>query len=200
VLALAVGGAVFGIASAVQASIPDAGVIHACYQKSGGSLNVIDSSVTNCTKTQTSLNWNQKGVTGPTGVRGMRGATGPTGGRGPTGAKGATGTTGADGSAVAYAHVDINGTVDLTHSKNITQAMVTHPGTGIYCFDNLGFTPNSISAIVGGRVGAGSGPTVPSVIADIPSFSICSSQAEVGMVDPSTGGFSRDASFWVVFN
>jgi hypothetical protein len=38
------------------------------------------------------------------------------------------------------------------------------------------------------------------VIADIPSFSICSSQAEVGMVDPSTGGFSRDAGFWVVFN
>ena len=40
----------------------------------------------------------------------------------------------------------------------------------------------------------------PGVLAGIPSFSICNSQAEVGMVDPSTGGFSRDASFWVVFN
>ena len=99
VLAVAVGGAVFGIASAVQASIPDAkGVIHACYQKSGGALNVIDASVTNCKSTQTSLNWNQKGVTGPTGARGLKGATGPTGGRGPTGLNGSKGSTGAKGS------------------------------------------------------------------------------------------------------
>src|SRR5262245_33224832 len=34
-LALAVGGAVFGIATAVQADIPDNGVIHGCYGKAG---------------------------------------------------------------------------------------------------------------------------------------------------------------------
>jgi len=34
-LALAVGGAVFGIATAVRADIPDSGVIHGCYGKPG---------------------------------------------------------------------------------------------------------------------------------------------------------------------
>ena len=42
--ALIVGGAIFGIAAAVQTSIPDAtGVIHGCYKTNTGSLRVIDS-------------------------------------------------------------------------------------------------------------------------------------------------------------
>src|SRR5215471_11786254 len=73
--AVAVGGAVFGIASAVQADIPDAGVIHGCYGKPGtpqkGQLRVIDASKgEQCRFYENPLNWNQ---TGPTG------ATGPTG-------------------------------------------------------------------------------------------------------------------------
>ena len=47
-LALAVGGALFGIATAVQADIPDNGVIHGCYGKPGtsykGQLRVRDAS------------------------------------------------------------------------------------------------------------------------------------------------------------
>ena len=47
-IALAVGGAVFGIATAVQADIPDSGVIHGCYGKAGtpykGNLRVRDAS------------------------------------------------------------------------------------------------------------------------------------------------------------
>jgi hypothetical protein len=114
-LALAVGGALFGIASAVQASIPSAnGVIHGCYMKSGGALNVIDTNVTACKSGQTSLDWNQRGVTGATGPQGpfgANGATGPpglagsTGLAGPTGPKGATGgkgPTGATGSSHGY--------------------------------------------------------------------------------------------------
>jgi hypothetical protein len=104
------------------------------------------------------------------------------------------------GGAVAYAHVSPNGVVDTAHAKNITQANVTHPQTGVYCFNGLSFTPNSIEVTLGGTTGDGTGPTVPAVVADIPSFSLCSSQGEVGMVNPSTGAFSRDASFWVVFN
>ena len=35
------------------ATIPDAnGVIHGCYQKSGGALRVLDDSVTNCAKSE----------------------------------------------------------------------------------------------------------------------------------------------------
>jgi hypothetical protein len=71
VLALAVGGALFGIATAVQADVPDSGVIHSCL-KGNGAISVIDTSAgATCKANETPLNWNQ---TGPTGARG---ATGP---------------------------------------------------------------------------------------------------------------------------
>jgi hypothetical protein len=73
---------VFGIASAVQASIPDAnGVIHGCYGKAGtpsqGDLRVTDSGL--CKPTENPLDWNQ---VGPTGQRGPTGPTGPGGVKG----------------------------------------------------------------------------------------------------------------------
>jgi hypothetical protein len=79
IVGVAVAGAVFGIASAVQASIPDAnGVIHACYAKAGtpsqGDLRVTDSGI--CKPTENPLDWNQ---VGPTGQRGPTGPTGPGG-------------------------------------------------------------------------------------------------------------------------
>jgi len=138
-----------------------------------------------CPHSAVLIGWSQSGPQGPSGA---------------TGQTGQTGATGPAGSAVAYAHVGFDGTVDASRSKNITQAMVTHPQPGVYCFDNLGFTPKNVVATIGGIIGVGSGPSVPEVIADIPSFSICDTQAEVGMVDPSTGAFSRDASFYVAFN
>lgn len=97
-LALAVAGALFGLATAVQAAIPDSQlVIHGCYAKSNGALRVIDTGANQTCdprKEGPPLNWNQKGVTGATGrigptgadgTNGMDGATGPTGARGPTG-------------------------------------------------------------------------------------------------------------------
>lgn len=98
-LALAVGGAVFGIASAVQASIPDAnGVIHGCYNPNGAkatngtALNIIDTSSAGCTKNMQAVSWSQ---IGPTGSKGTTGAKGPTGARGPTGQTGAVGPSNA---------------------------------------------------------------------------------------------------------
>jgi hypothetical protein len=84
-----VAGATFGIASAVQASIPDAsGVIHGCYNASlahgnpTGALRVIDTGAANgnCAGWEKPLNWNQRGATGPTGVAGPTGPTGPSDG------------------------------------------------------------------------------------------------------------------------
>lgn len=109
-VAVMVGGATFGIATAVQASIPDAnGVIHACYNTSlaqgnpTGGLRVIDTAKPNgnCASWEAPLSWNAKGVTGATGPTGAKGPTGPkgaTGSRGPTGLKGATGSKGPTGS------------------------------------------------------------------------------------------------------
>jgi hypothetical protein len=96
--------------SAAYAAIPDAGgVIHGCYVKSGGSLRVIDATVTNCKSGETSLDWNQngqpglpgpqgpQGATGPKGDTGAKGDPGPQGIAGPQGPKGDTGATGATG-------------------------------------------------------------------------------------------------------
>jgi hypothetical protein len=87
--------AVTGIA---YATIPDDnGVIHGCYAKSGGALRVIDAGVTNCTKSETSLNWNVKGATGPVGPQGPQGAQGLQGPQGPAGPQGPQGPQGAQG-------------------------------------------------------------------------------------------------------
>jgi hypothetical protein len=49
------------------AAIPDStGVIHGCYAKSNGALRAIDSAQT-CSKTESSLNWNQTGRPGVSG-------------------------------------------------------------------------------------------------------------------------------------
>jgi hypothetical protein len=64
-IAVALGGLLFGIASAVQASIPDSsGVIHGCYGKPGtpqtGQLRVIDTTQgASCRYYENPLNWNQ---------------------------------------------------------------------------------------------------------------------------------------------
>src|SRR5262249_48921868 len=91
---VAVVGAGFGIATAVQADIPDSGVIHGCYQKNG-QLRVIDTSKGGtCLPSENSLSWNQ---TGPTGAKGATGSRGPSGPAGPTGATGPTGPNGVSG-------------------------------------------------------------------------------------------------------
>ena len=59
-----------------NATIPNDGVINACYTKSGGTLHVIDRSVTNCKSGETALSWDAQGTPGPQGPVGETGATG----------------------------------------------------------------------------------------------------------------------------
>ena len=56
-LALVAGGVAY-------ATIPSNNVIDACYTRSGGTLRVIDATVTNCKASETSLAWNVQGVQG----------------------------------------------------------------------------------------------------------------------------------------
>jgi hypothetical protein len=69
-LALAVGGALFGVSAAVQADIPDGTSIQGCYANRDGSLRVIDASAgqTCDTKKESPITWNQVGPAGPPGV------------------------------------------------------------------------------------------------------------------------------------
>jgi hypothetical protein len=88
-------GMLVAAAGIAYATIPDVnGVIHGCYAKSGGSLRVIDDTVTNCKSTETSLNWNVTGPQGPQGPAGPQGQQGPQGPQGPQGAQGPTGPSG----------------------------------------------------------------------------------------------------------
>ncbi len=109
-VAFAAGGALFGIATAVQASVPDGkGVIHGCYSKTSqgqqppGALRVIDTGLGKvCNANESPLNWSQTGPTGARGPTGGRGPTGPGGaggGRGPTGPEGSTGPQGPAGTS-----------------------------------------------------------------------------------------------------
>lgn len=84
----------------------------------------------------------KKALRGQRGPRGFEGAAGPAGAAGPTGATGATGATGPAGAsapAIAFAHVNPDGTIDATNSQNVTQANVTKTTgeIGSYCFNGL---------------------------------------------------------------
>lgn len=130
-VAIVVGLSLFGIATAVQASIPGSnGVIHGCYTKSAapgsqpGALRVIDTaSGQTCQLSEGALDWNQ---TGPTGARGPTGATGAGGGRGPTGAKGPTGPAGAAGGA-SDVYTNYGSPHDIPVGDTATIASVTLP-------------------------------------------------------------------------
>ena len=85
---------------AAYATIPNSGVIHGCYTRSGGALRVIDGSVTNCRSSETALDWNVAGAQGPQGPVGPAGPVGPPapqvpqGPTGPAGPQGPAGPTG----------------------------------------------------------------------------------------------------------
>ena len=84
-----------------------------------------------------------KGNRGPRGFTGAQGAKGATGAQGIQGIQGIQGVA---GTAVAYAYLDPSGGVIEEQSKGITDAMVTNPAPGYYCFSGLGFTPKNMVA------------------------------------------------------
>ena len=79
-----------------MAAIPGSGgVIHGCYLKAVGTLQVIDDTKTACnSKLEVPLNWSQTGPQGAIGAAGPTGSAGPTGPVGPAGAAGAAGANG----------------------------------------------------------------------------------------------------------
>lgn len=126
-------------AGIVSATIPSQNVIDACYTRSGGSLRVIDATVTKCGKQETSLAWNVQGVkgdqgdpgaTGPAGPAGPAGPQGEQGIQGPAGPAGPTGPAGAAGSAVRVNY-------DPSHTfagPSLEKVLETSLGEGTYAF------------------------------------------------------------------
>jgi hypothetical protein len=144
----------------------------------------------------------RKALKGNRGLRGLTGAKGATGAQGVQGAQGIQGVQGIQGPAgiaTAWALVNGAGTVDTARTHGITQAMVTHPSAGIYCFATLGFTPKSVVA-----AGNNNGPVYDTLATGAIDaapliFSTCpGAQARVSTVVASTGALT-DRGFYVWF-
>ena len=100
---VAVGALVIG-GGVAFAEIPnnETGVISACYQRSNGSLKVIDAQAgEQCSRSENAIGWNMRGVAGPQGPQGPAGPAGPAGSgeQGPAGPQGPAGAMGPPGPA-----------------------------------------------------------------------------------------------------
>jgi hypothetical protein len=130
-------------------------------------------------------------------LKDRRGLRGPRGFRGSTGPKG---PAGADGAAVAYARVAADGTVDTGRAKGISQANMSHVGTGIYCFVSLGFTPKNVVATIEPSASSTGNELVwASIPAPSPSLG-CGAGAVTVEVRHSGSGGDTDAPFYILFN
>src|SRR5581483_4332589 len=106
--------------------------------------------------------------------------------QGPPGAKGdvgAPGTPGAPGTAVAYAHVNADGTVDAANSKNVTSANVS--------LDTLVVASSAWGGLVT------SGGLAQAAVGD--PAGDCSTAAQAVVVTQNGSGFTP-LGFYVVFN
>jgi hypothetical protein len=117
-----------------------------------------------------------------------------------TGPAGPAGANGTNGTARAYALVNGNApgsanTVDESHSMNITDANVTHPFTGTWCFNGLPFTPvNALgNSIAQNRVLAMQGINGDAAIC------VGEEQSQVVENVGNTGAFD-DQPFFIMFN
>jgi hypothetical protein len=126
------------------------------------------------------------------GPAGPKGATGATGATGPQGLKG---DTGAAGSAVAYARIEENGLVDLSKSKNVVSANVTHPAVGAYCFRGLPFTPQN--AVASPQFFE---PKPVTIAVFMGAYEECPPDTQVSVQMMQEGNTGRNSPFTILFN
>jgi hypothetical protein len=176
-LALAVGGALFGLASAVQASIPDAnGVIHGCYgangaKATGGStLNVVDTGSAGCSKGQTELTWDQTTTAYDTEGSQLI----PQGGFTNVASMSIPA-----GSFVISATVDVHGILSNVPTNSIVTCVVTSSDTSV--------------------LGAGATISVePFQVIQMPLLGRSSGPAATLVLECSSGGFDASADAFIV--
>ncbi len=127
--ALALFVALGGTTYAATGGLTGGGKLQACVNENGG-LTLLKSGK-KCKKGQRTIAWN---MTGPGGAAGAKGVAGAPGAAGAQGAQGGQGSQGAAGSAVAYAHVEMNGTLDTANSSGVVDARLSPISPkGVYC-------------------------------------------------------------------
>lgn len=127
-----------------------------------------------------------KALKGKRGPQGLPGAPGKEGLPGKEGAPGKEGPPGKPGSALAYIHLNANGTIDESLSSNVTGATVEHTASsGIYCVSKLPFTPHNIVV----TVDSVNGPGVTEASVKPSTFVFCpaADQIEIVTFNPNTG-------------
>lgn len=133
-----------------------------------------------------------KGNRGPAGAQGATGAQGPAGPAGPAGAA---------GSAVAYAHIMSDGTLDATHSKNVSAASTV--STGIYCLKVSVAVNDAVSTVDAGNNGGFFGSAVVILSGQDPSGFIpvlCPAGDNALVATFDTSGANANDSTWTIFN
>jgi hypothetical protein len=130
---------------------------------------------------------------------------GPAGARGPQGAQGLpgpAGASGAPGSALAFAHVNANGTIDAANSENVVAG--PKPSAGIYCLDvTAGRAPrNAVATIDISGADFRDPIALTLVLASVRTQCPAPSDALVatGNWTPPTNPVLADRPFYVVFN
>jgi hypothetical protein len=177
-LFLALGGTSYAAAGAIlpKNSVGSAQVIN-------GSLQKLDLS----TKARSALR-------GANGTQGVQGPQGPLGPAGPQGVAGPPGPPGSTGSAVAYAHINNDGTVDAANSKNVASANVGRPFDGIYCFSGLSFTPHAVAVTLGANGSAWA------VFASLDDTSDCPSNGQLRIETRDQALAAVNTDFYITFN
>jgi Collagen triple helix repeat (20 copies) len=135
----------------------------------------------------------QHALRGQTGSPGQKGDPGP---KGDPGSPGQPGAPGAPGSALAYAHINTDGSFDPARSKNVLKTEL-FPVAGIYCV-SFTVTPNNVSATL---VGTGNNGQIE-VFYD-PSTSGCNDGGNLFQIKVATSdaaGTLADHSFDIVVN
>lgn len=127
-------------------------------------------------------------------IKSLHGRRGPAGHQGATGA---TGPAGPAGSALAYVHINANGTFDATHSKGVTAASFKHNGAGEYCFSGLSFTPHNAVA----TIDAASGGTSMSAVAHstLGTAGACPSGTQVAVITANNNVLGNYGTY-ILFN
>lgn len=122
----------------------------------------------------------------------LEGQQGPKGATGPAGPSGPSGPAGAPGSAVAYAHVNADGSLDAANSKNVSATKLTAQ-TGYYCVSPTVPVKNVTATAADGI----SARSIMSSFGD--PFTSCPDGAAVIETWDGAAKFANSA-FFVVFN
>jgi hypothetical protein len=125
---------------------------------------------------------------------------GPQGERGPQGVQGPGGATGAPGSAIAFAHINPDGTLDSANSKNV--ALRATPVAGAYCLDvTAPQSPQNVVATLDiSATGAPTDNIRATQVAAVVNFNCAGTTADILVDTTNAAGAGQTRGFYIVVN